>query len=204
MNEKNYPTSWISFDSYVGAYGCDGYEFPCQIADVNRFGARFRLAASFREILLQGYGDETAKGYGALFKVFLAWSAFETFMEVFSITQKNTASVISAYPVAASLLKIQTLDKNNSFYKFIYERVNRSHQKELDEYFASNPCNPIYLASAIRHIFAHGPLTPNANEVSPIVVSEICEVLYELLMNIMDNEFSNHIEKMNKILAAQR
>lgn len=204
MNEKNYPSSWISYDSYISAFGFDGYEFPCEIGDVNRFGARFRVAVSFKEIVLEGYGSETADGYSALCKVFLAWSAFEAFMKVFDIDQKSAETVINSYSATTVVSKIRTLDENDSFYKFIYERVNKTHQKQLDEYFTSNPCNALYLASAIRHLFAHGPLTPNASKVRPSIVCEICQLLYEFLIHVMDSDFTKHIERMNRILVMQR
>lgn len=204
MNDKNYPSSWNSYDSYISAFGFDGYEFPCKIGDVNRFGARFRVAVSFKEIVLEEYGSETSDGYSALCKVFLAWSAFEAFMNVFDITQKSATSVVNSSSATSVVSNIRTLDENDSFYKFIYERVNSAHQKQLDEYFTSNPCNALYLASAIRHLFAHGPLTPNANKVRPSVVCEICQLLFEFLIHVMDSAFTKHIKKMNKILAMQR
>ncbi len=78
------------------------------------------------------------------------------------------------------------------------------HKKELDRYFNSDPCNPQYLASSIRHIFTHGPLTPNANEVDPDTVINICKVLSQFLLNIVDSEFNIVIEKELEVMKHER
>jgi hypothetical protein len=54
------------------------------------------------------------------------------------------------------------------------------------------------LASAIRHIFAHGWLSPNANQVNPNTVVEICDLLHQFLLSFMDIEFSNRLDKALK------
>ena len=84
---------------------------------------------------------------------------------------------------------IRKVDVGDRFYGFIYGRVNPAHKLELDNYFNADPCNVAYLASSIRHIFAHGNLTPNAAQAEPAVVIEICNQLSNFLLGVMNAEF---------------
>lgn len=200
----NYPKQWANFDGFVKYHGYSRFNFVGTEGDVNRFGARFRLASSFKGLELEGYQEQTQNGYGALCRIFLCWSAYEVFLEIMGLNVKNTAKILSKYQDFQVAAMIRTLDVNNRFYKFIYERVNKKHKTELDLYLNSDLCNLQYLASAIRHIFAHGPLTPNANEVEPRVVVQICELLSNFLLKVMDEEFSSVIDKELSLMANER
>ncbi len=172
--------------------------FKADIGDINRFGARYRLAKSFKSIDLESYSNETKSGYGSLFSVFLAWSAFERFLEIIGVEQKDLDELLAAYPSDEVLKAIKDDDEANKFYSFIYERVNAKHKGHLDNYFNDAPCNITYLASAIRHKFAHGSLSPNANEVNPQVVIDVCQRLRMFLFNVMDAEFSSRVVGFTK------
>ena len=50
--------------------------------DFYRFANRFRLAAAFRGMRLDGFSEETVFGYDALTRVFFTWSAFERYAEL--------------------------------------------------------------------------------------------------------------------------
>jgi hypothetical protein len=71
--------------------------------------------------------------------------------------------------------------------------VNATHKRELENYFNDDVCNIGYLASAIRHLFAHGWLTPNANQVDPVVATTICNDLCTFLLRVMDDEFGSRV-----------
>src|SRR5690606_10051532 len=90
---------------------------------------------------------------------------------------------------------MRAIDRDDAFYRFIQERVNASHRAELENYFNQDPCNVAYLASAIRHIFAHGSLTPNANQVEPSTVVAVCDRISHFLINVMDQEFGGRVEQ---------
>jgi hypothetical protein len=204
MSKDNYPSGWKSFDSFVQFHGYDGYGFKSEIGDVNRFAARYRMARSANGISLAGYSPEAENGYSGLLKVLLAWSAFENLLLILGEKQTSASKFIDVNDGILIAQKIRSLDDGDKFYRFIYDRVNNRHQTELDNYFNSDPCNPLYLASAIRHIFAHGPLTPHANEVNPMVVASICEALHEFILNIANHEFEKYIIRGNQVLAIQR
>lgn len=171
------------------------FSFAAPAGDVSRFAARYRAAYCFQGITLDGYSQSTADGYGALTRVMFTWSAFETLLKIKGKHPKDAATALERHGAKDLLAQIQALDKENKFYKFIYERVNDRHQKQLDNYFNGDPCNIAYLASAIRHIFAHGWLSPNADAVEPKAVVEICNLLCEFFLTFMDDEFSRIVDE---------
>ncbi|NQZ28470.1 MAG: hypothetical protein HRT55_19390 [Colwellia sp.] len=192
---EHYPRQWGNYDGFVKAHAYSRFDFVGGEGDINRFGSRFRLASSFKSLELDGYKEPTENGYSALCRVFLCWSVYEIFLPLMGLKPNNTATLLSKYDSNGLATKIKELDSDNKFYQFIYERVNKKHKTELDKYFNSDPCNPQYLASAIRHIFSHGQLTPNANEVLPETVVSICNLLSEFLIKVMDDSFSAVIDR---------
>lgn len=193
MQADGYPTNWRAYDSVVLFTGVSQFGFDGSTGDVNRFGARFRLSASYRGVVLDGYSTATADGYSALCRVLFTWSAFESFLSICDLNQKTSGPIVESYDAGTAIASIRSTDAGNRFYQFIYDRVNAAHRGELDNYFNSDPCNPGYLASAIRHIFAHGALTPNANQVDPAVVIAVCNTLCDFLMAVMDKEFARRV-----------
>ena len=190
----HYPSQWGNYDGFVKHYGYSRFDFKVYEGDINRFGARYRVASSFKSLELNDYATKTRDGYSALCQVFLSWSAYECFLPMIGLNISNTENLMNKYSSDNVIQEIRNLDVGDKFYTFIYDRVNKRHKKELDGYLKLNPCNPQYLASSIRHIFAHGPLTPNANEVDPESVVKICKILSHFLLNIIDSEFTIVIE----------
>ena len=190
---QDYPQEWATFDFHAGRSCPHELNLAGTIGDVNRFGARFRLAKAFTSLNLDGYSEPTASGYSALCRVLLTWSAFEQFMTAIGVEQRDLATLLAKYDTVKLQHDIRVIDTEDRFYQFVHARVNATHQGELSNYFNADPCNITYLASAIRHIFAHRSLTPNANQVDPCVVTGVCNKLSAVLLYIMDTEFSARI-----------
>jgi hypothetical protein len=89
--------------------------------------------------------------------------------------------------------KIRKHDKDKAFYLFLSSQVNNSHKSEIEKLFGGKKLNASYLASAIRHIFAHGKLTPHANKSYPKRVVDMCDLISEFLLNLVDSEFSKRV-----------
>jgi len=193
MQTDRYPTNWAHYCSHVFHTGADQFGFNSGTADVNRFSARFRAAASYRGVILEGYSDATAQGYSALCRTLFVWSAFESFLKITNQAQGDMGPCFERHGGAEIAEALKRADPGNLFYTFIHERVNATHQRELANYFNADPCNIGYLASAIRHIFAHGWLTPNANQGDPLVAVSICNQLCDFLILVMDNEFGARV-----------
>lgn len=193
MQPDGYPTNWTHYDTNVMYVGAGQFGFEATNGDVNRFGARFRAAAKFQGVLLDGYAPSTVSGYSSLCRVMFAWSAFESFMSICRLEQRTIGSLLDLHGALAVAGEVRAADTGDAFYRFIHERVNAAHRTELENYFRQDPCNVAYLASAIRHIFAHGSLTPNANQVEPSTVVAVCDKLSEFLVGVMDQEFGRRV-----------
>jgi hypothetical protein len=168
-------------------------------ADIIRFASRYRVAKSFKGVLLEDFSSETTDGYSGLFQLFLSWSTFEQFLMISGLKQNDNdiRELFDKYNAANLCDEIRAFDKGNVFYSFILSKVNNSHKSEIEKLFADKPLNSSYLASGIRHIFAHGLLTPHANGSQPKNVVKICKLISDFLLNIVDSEFS---KQMNNCL----
>lgn len=190
-----YPKRWSEYTNSVTHVSPIDFGFIDSQGDINRFAARFRAANKFKGIVLEGYSADTVDGYSALCQVMFAWSAFETFEKIIGLNRQEIGKELEYCRAIEILNKIRAIDTENRFYKFIYDRVNNKHKSELDNYFNEDPCNIAYLASAIRHIFAHGWLSPHANQANPKAVTQICNILSEFLLDFMDREFSKRVDQ---------
>ena len=193
--KKNYLKGWAIFTRSIRqGNSIRNFGFRAEVGDVNRFASRFRIAKAFRCINLEGYNENTTLGYSAIMRVFLSWSAFEQFMEIFQIKQKNLNSLLKPYDPDNAIRQIKNADRNNSFYNFIYTRVNNTHKRYLDKYFENDLKNITYLASSIRHIFAHGTLTPHSQNTRPEKVIKVCNIISMFLLQVMEEEFYKRVK----------
>ncbi|MBH1783767.1 hypothetical protein I5W14_21775 [Stenotrophomonas maltophilia] len=189
LQSDGYPANWDRYDRNVFYVGAGQFGFVTENGDVNRFAARFRAAACYRGVNLEGYSATTAAGYSALCRVIFIWSAFEGFLHICGLDQRTVGPILNARGALGVIEDIRRADIGGVFYGFIRDRVNATHRRELDNFFNDDPCNVGYLASAIRHIFAHGWLTPNANQVNSDTVLTVCNRLCDFLLEVMDREF---------------
>lgn len=162
--------------------------------DIVRFGSRFRLAAAFRGLELDGYNTSTTGGYAALMRVFLCWSAFEQLMTILGLRQKDLDAFLAPYAPDRIAKVVKRTDKKEAFFQFVRSKVDKRHAKALDDYFQHNLTNVTFLASAIRHIFVHGFLTPHSNDVKPGNVESVCSVVSEFLLDVMSRAFAERVD----------
>lgn len=205
MQHDRFPSQWVDFSDFVRIYGWDRFDFHGRIDEINRFAARFRLAASFTGVTLDGYSAETQQGYSALMKVVLCWSAIEAFMKIMGLDRKALGRMAAAHGVADIATRVAEADSERKFYQFIRAHTtNKLHQRELDLHLSGKTHDVLYLASSIRHIFVHGDLTPNAAGTNPAKTTLICRLLSELCIAIMDHEFSAKIQAGIRDMARER
>ncbi len=162
---------------------------------MNRFRARYRLARAFRGLHLEGYSDATTQGYDALAKVSLHWSAFEQLMKATRIT--SIRDLENGYNFDACFDAIRRCDGDARFFKFVRVNLtNRALAANVDNFLVGRPCSALELVKAVRHIFFHGPLTPNVDGLSPHTVSGICDELSLAVVTVMDTEFLSRVEDL--------
>jgi hypothetical protein len=197
---KNILTDWHRFDSQVKGIPTRAFGFLDDTGEVNRFAARYRLAKSFSSVSFNNYSSAIISGYEGLLRLFFVWSAFEQFLKITKRKQSSIEIVIKRYGTTKLLLLLHKVDSKNRFLLFIHDRTNQSHKKHLKSYFTGQECNVTYLASAIRHVFAHGSLTPSADQTPPGNVKRIYELLSEFLLRVMDKEFTRYIDEFDEMM----
>lgn len=168
--------------------------FACNAGELNRFQSRYRLAKSFQGVTLDTYTNTTVAGYSALFRVFLSWTAFEKLLEVLGFAREQTVALIEPYDPRDIANAIREVPDHQGFLQFVRERVNPTHQTHIKCFLRDQPCDITYIASGIRHIFAHGTLTPHAGSASADPAKATCDLLCEFLFRVMDEEFGNRVK----------
>ena len=189
---KNYPESYATFYDLVKAgHNASQMGFHVNTDEVYRFTNRFRVARAFLGIKLDDYAPNTIIGYDSLFKVFLAYSAFELFLKMVGQTQSTIMGMLTPYNPAKHIAFVLKNDKGRKFYTFVYRHLDRpNHKQNLADIYNGISQNITYVASSIRHIFAHGHLSAHANQCDPLAVKEICDKIFDFHMKVMDDEFS--------------
>jgi len=165
---------------------------------VNRISARVHFAESFQSVKSKGYTKETMIGYNGMFQNFLSYSAFEGFLELFNkIKFYDVDTTFPKYKYVAISKKIRSFDKQEKFIDSVHSQLTHaSLKKRLTSFQDGETNNPIILAAAIRHTFAHGKLSANTNDANPEHVAEICSLLSNLIFEIMDTEFEKKINSI--------
>lgn len=200
--ERN-PSKWSDFNRHMPNTPTSAFGFSGTLADINRWRARFRAAASYEGIQLADYTtQETITGYSSLIRAILVWSAFERYLSVLGIAQKDCGQLIEKYNNDDIAGNVAHLDENNLLFSYIRSKVtSQSLSNELNNYFQNKSFNVSYLLSAIRHIFGHGHLTPGSNDVNAATTAQICDLLCNFHMSVMDNDFSEKVSEFEKMIS---
>ena len=166
-------------------------------ADVNRFGARYRLASAFRGVTLEGYGEATSAGYDALTRLTLAWSAFEGLLPAIRMTTHQYSAITARYDPRGCLEDVRRADPPGRVIEFVADHLKSERQRTiLREFLQGNDCCLLTMAAAVRHVFVHSALTPNANQADPAAVVRVCDRLTAMLTRVMNREFSERVERL--------
>lgn len=168
---------------------------------MNQFGARYRAAKSYKKAEFASLATGTAEGYSALFRILLTYSAFESFLNITGKTLDQALQWLSTTDAASIELTIRKHDAGDKFFGFIVDQTKHATQKHVDQYLNRLPYNILRLAVGVRHVFAHGILSPNAGGARPEDVSQITNTLCDMLSNLMDREFELRMDDFEKWMA---
>jgi len=171
------------------------------VGHVNRFKARYRAARALEGIELKDFSAATGPGYLALTRILYTYSAFELFLCAIGVKQKKLEKLLARYPVDDWIKQLKKADASDIIYNFVlaHGSLDGSHKHHVLQYLASRkPMNYTFLASVIRHTFAHGHLTPGSGKASPGQVEVICSVLTQSLFCIMDREFEERMVALQR------
>jgi hypothetical protein len=190
-NLLNAPPGWAVVDALLGSFTLPArLGFTGTAGDINRFWSRYRLAKSFRGITIDVFVPDTVQGYSALFRVFLVWSAFEHFMRITGNNFASMAGRLAPYDPSTLDLCIRQVDDYDRFLHAVHAELDRKpHKHNLGEFLAGRPCNILIVPCAIRHIFAHGKLTPNTGVGHVAAACGVSQIVCQFLFEVMDGEF---------------
>lgn len=200
MSNSNYPKAWSRFTSQTrDANNVVPEELVTNFAQLARWSARFRLAKSFKALDLGDHysGSDTPQLYSAITRIFLVYSAFETYCRIIGLNPSRESQV-KALQDTQSLKtinkSIRDLDPKNAFPSFLEEHLCDSNLKEMmHEFIEGQEVNVSFLARCTRHVFAHGVLTANSPNLSAKRFDQVSQVISDFLLNCMDQDFDKRV-----------
>jgi hypothetical protein len=199
------PAEWAKFCKLNQSYPFADFSLPAStvVGQANRYRARYSLVSDVNRVEINNCNDDTADGYTQLMRVVMAWGAVESFFNLKGIGINSGINRINHLkPLYDATLESNLRNEfNNSEYLKFFgvvhnECTNNKHTQEIGSYLA-NPSGNYelsYLISGIRHIFAHGILTPHSGKIKPKTTIEICEKLIDFFLSIIDLEFSKLVK----------
>ena len=160
-----------------------------------RFVYRYRLAKSFTEIIAKDIG-RTIKGYNAILKVFLTYTAYEQLLKgAYGLRVFGLDSVDRNRIEDAQLA--EKLRKNKQLVNFLIEYSTDSILIAQLVSFRKNSNNDVVcVAYAIRNVFAHGELTATPIGVALKTERTTLLELADFLLNYCDDIFTKCVEKL--------
>jgi hypothetical protein len=195
-------TSFKTFCNLPQRFKPQAMGFACKKPGaINRLDARLCLARSLQGIQLEGYSQQTVRGYNALLHVFLTHSALECFCEVYGYRTKwpemsdDLTPVIALYDPTPVMRIFRERDNRDKLYAFLQEHlIGKALPRDLKNCKESISENVVAVSAAIRNAFAHGVLTANANGMNPRTAHEIGTAVADFLFDVMDAEFTKTVE----------
>ena len=160
-----------------------------------RFVYRYRLAKSFTEIIAKDIG-RTIKGYNAILKVFLTYTAYEQLLKgAYGLRVFGLDSVDRNRVENTELA--EKLRKNKQLIDFLVEYSTDSLLLGQLVAFRKNANNDVVcVAYAIRNVFAHGELTATPIGVALKTERTTLLELADFLLNYCDDIFTKCVEKL--------
>ena len=199
LSHSNYPKAWGRF---ISSSRNEDNVMPKELSDfaqLSRWSARFRLAKSFEALDLGDhyFGSNTLGLYSAITRIFLVYSAFETYCRILGLNPRyeSQVKVLQDSQLQKDVIKsIRELDPKNSFSGFLCEHLSGSDLKKMmSEFTSGQDVNISFLARCTRHIFAHGVLTANSPNLSAKRSDQVSQLISDFLLTSMDQDFENRV-----------
>ena len=166
------------------------------LSELNRFAARYRLARAFNGIDADGYAEDTTDAYGAVLKVFLAYSALEQFHKAVKPTKPRQH--LSERWAECAVSPAVSLRESEAIIQFLIKTV--SHNKLRDQLIAfqqGKHDNVLIVATALRHAVAHGFMSVHPEGTSARVSKIFCQQLSRMLLSISNQSFINLLKSLS-------
>lgn len=168
--------------------------FSCEHETLNRANARFRVASGFRGILLESFGVATSNGYGSLFRLFLTWTAFEQYCKGLVLSASRRDAWFSEYVPADAEATVRRLDPENRLFSMVHGKTRGEVRANIDSYLRGTAYGFTYLPAGLRHLFAHGELTPHANRTTPEYLTALGNFFADTLLHGLAVDFERRLK----------
>lgn len=177
---------------------------------INIFKARFDIAVRIESIeFVPEFGDSTMQAYLAGTRLLMAYSAGEAFVRAESLIRDRKASGLTSWSISRAHLAKKILP----LARLILERadshgaLNHSTKKYLHDFILGDKSDVRPIATALRHVHAHGGLT--ARSITGEGVEEgfdFIESINELVLALLercDEKFSQLFKEIASKLGAK-
>src|SRR5258708_7160296 len=119
-----YPDAWREFDKYMPHLPTRAFGFTVELPEINRWAARYRVAASYEKAVLVEYQTkDTVRAYSALIHATLIWSAFERFLPIIGLSQNTSGDLLNKYNAVQITRKVRERDEDDRLFKYINSKV---------------------------------------------------------------------------------
>jgi len=137
----------------------------------------------------------------------LAWSAAEQLLSVVGKTSPCPPEWFKVDKVQVVVEHIRKVDPQLSFYDFVLNHLDpgnkgKGARKQLAAFICGEPFNPSYLASTVRHVFAHGTLTSTPKGVKAGAVEGCCNKVADLMLWTIDDKFAEMVAQAKHTYSA--
>lgn len=172
----------------------------------NAFARRLRLAKSLKSINFEGYGSETIRGYEALNRHFLMFSAFERYAVDCIGIEGGKYHFALEYAPESKFEEIREafklVDTNNSVFNFLLSNSNSTHQRRSLTAFRKGDSNQkgIYISAMLRNSFAHGVLSANPKDAPPNSIALLADFMSSFLYEVMHLDFDYRLREVREDL----
>lgn len=163
--------------------GEDGFCPAATRRQLNRFYARYRLAAHFEAVHAHGYSEKALRGYTAGLRLLAAYSAAELLGE--AIADKITSWEIPDSALAAALRKALLRPFADANGLFAQEGLRKKLQL-----FMGGDIDVRIPATALRVMVAHGSFTPTGTDSLTKAGAEALQRLSDVLLQECEQRFA--------------
>lgn len=165
---------------------------------LHRFPYRYRLAKAFSGIEDGKQLGRSKAGYEAGMKVFLAYTALEEVYEAARILDR-AAIADRQYATRSNIELASKLRRNARLKALLLNSFNSTDlQKNIEDFYRSFNSNIVFVAFAVRNLFAHGEFTAGG---AGLIRKSDCETFTELANEVLaycDKLFIGCVEILEK------
>lgn len=188
-SEIGYPPGWQIMSEHGWKLSTERYTGFESAASVNRFAARYRAAKLYKSSGFDGMSGDLAEGYCGFTQIMFSYAAFDFLLHSVRVKQAACHSLLVSPHIDSWAQEIRDIDPEYKLHKHCLTYVNEANKQHIRKFIEGKQFNYTYLASSIRHSFAHGFLTPNGGGCDAGEVGAICQSISSHLMEIMGDVF---------------